>query len=259
MGLEQELYYKPWILFYIIQTVGLSLFILGIYYKFRVYFQGQRPSIYGQPKYWQMFKAFIREVIFQRQLLQKSFLRWLIHLMIFYGFLGLISLSAIAVFLKMVPESSELWQFMMQGEGYGYYKLAGDSFGLLLFLGIILSFARRYLFRDMQLHSDTNDNVALILLLSLVLTGFALEAARISLSTVELGLNYSFVGSFLAALFRGQEGVNALASNFWVLHATLNAVFFAYIPHSKFMHVMNAPIEIVLNASEEHARRDLYL
>src|SRR5690606_26551810 len=106
MGVENDLYYKPWMLFYIIQAIGLLLFALGLYYKIRIYRLGGRKSLYQQPQIGEMIKAFFLEVVGQRQLLKKSFWRWLMHMMIFYGFLGLISLSALAVLLKLFPESS---------------------------------------------------------------------------------------------------------------------------------------------------------
>ena len=255
------LYYKPWTLFWIIQSLGLLLLGLGLFYRFSFYFSGKGKLIHKRPDYQIMIKAFFREVLFQKHIAQRSLLRWSIHMLVFWGFLGLISLSAIAVALEtIVPESSEIAQYMLNGQGHNYNKLAGDLFGLMLLLGVAAAFLRRFIFPAEQLNTDIYDTVTLVFLILLVTTGFLLEALRISLSVAMPELHYSFVGYQLSKLlFSGGEWVRNAASLTWTLHALLTAGLLAYFPHSKFMHVINTPVEIVLNASEERVRGDLYI
>jgi len=255
------LYYKPWTLFWIIQSIGLSLFILGLVLKFSFYFSGKGKLLYQRPVFQVMFKTFFREVLWQKQIAQRSLLRWSVHMLIFWGFIGLISLSAIAVALEtVIPESSETARYMLYGEGHNIYKLAGDLFGLMLLLGLAAAFLRRFIFRAQQLNTDIYDTTTLIFLILLVLTGFILEAMRISLSAPVPELQYSFVGYRLSGIFFSEgEWVRAAASVTWTLHAFLTATLLAYFPHSKFMHVINSPVEIILNASEERTRGDLYI
>ena len=255
------LYYKPWTIFWIIQSLGLLLFIVGMVTKFSFYFSGKGRLLYKQPDYKVMSAAFFREVLFQKHIAQRSLLRWSVHMLVFWGFIGLISLSAIAVALEtIIPESSRINQYMLQGQGHNYYKLAGDLFGLMLLVGLTAAFLRRFIFRAEQLNTDSYDTTTLVFLLLLVITGFLLEALRISLSGSVPGLQYSFIGYRLAelSLLQGESGRNA-ASVIWTLHAFLTAVMLAYFPHSKFMHIISSPAEILFNASEERVRGDLYI
>jgi len=261
MDTSIALYYKPWTLFWIIQSLGLIMFFLGLIFKFSFYFKGKGQLLTKQPDYSVMLKTFFREVLFQKHIAQRSPLRWSIHILVFWGFIGLVSLSAIAVALEtVIPESSEIARYMLYGQGHNYYKVAGDIFGLMLFLGVATAFLRRFIFRSKQLNTDICDTTTLVFLMSLVFTGFLLEAIRISLSAPIPGLQYSFVGYQLSKLFfQGGEWVSNAASVIWTLHAFLTAALLAYFPHSKFLHIINSPVEIILNASEERMRGDLYV
>lgn len=261
MDTAVALYYKPWTVFWVIQSAGLLLFVIGLFYRFSFYFSGKGKSLHNQPDYQSMLKTFFREVLFQKHIAQRSLLRWSIHILVFWGFIGLVSLSAIAVALEtVIPESSEVTRYMLHGQGHNYYKAAGDLFGLMLFAGIAMAFLRRFVFRSKQLNTDICDTTTLVFLLILVLTGFLLEAIRISLSAPMPELQYSFVGYRLAKLFAsGGQWIPAAASVIWTVHAFLTAAMLAYFPHSKFLHIISSPVEIVLNASEERMRGDLYI
>ena len=254
------LYYKPWTYFWVVQCLGILLLFAGLGYKISFYFKARRRSLYNEPDFLIMLKAFFREVLFQKQLADKSIGRWLAHMLMFYGFLGLLLLSAIAVALEtVIPESFRVSLYMLEGAGHNYYKAAGDLFGAAILAGLIMTFVRRYVTKDSQLYTEADDTVTLAALFLLVASGFLLEAVRISMAAPGPELNYSFIGYRLAALFGGVANAGGLATGVWVFHATLNAILLAYIPHSKFLHIINSPVEIVLNASEERMRGDLYI
>ena len=255
-----ELYYKPWTYFWIVQSLGVLLLLTGLGYKISFYFKARRRSLYNEPDFLIMLKAFFREVLFQKQLAEKSAGRWLAHMLIFYGFMGLLLLSAIAVALEtVIPETSRISLFMLEGAGHNYYKAAGDLFGVVILAGLVMAFVRRYIKKDSQLHTEAGDTITLAALFLLVAGGFLLEAVRISMTASGPELTYSFIGYRLAALFDGAANAGGLATALWVFHATLNAILLAYIPHRKFLHIINSPVEIILNASEERMRGDLYI
>lgn len=263
---QAELYYKSWIYFRVIQSLGILLFLAGITYNISFYFKGRKKSLYKKCDYVMMFQAFCRYVVFQKQLAEKSIVRWLIHILIFYGFLGLLLLSGIAVLLEVVvPGGSALSRYMVSGQGYNYYKATGDLFGLVITIGLILAVFRRYIFQDSRLYTESTDTAILVFLLTLVGTGFLLEGLRINLAlrmalpgSVQ-SLRYSFIGYRLAGLFDGIRDAGGWAVVLWTVHSTLNVALLAYIPHSKFLHIVSSPLEIILNASEERMRGDLYL
>ncbi len=255
-----DLYYKPWAYFWIIQSVGLLLLVTGIIYKISVYHKAKKQSLYKKPDCFLIIKALFRETLFQKQLAQKGFCRWIAHMGIFCGFAGLLLLSAMAVLLEtVVPADSSFSLYMLGGDGHNYYKFAGDLFGLLILMGLIVAVFRRYILKDSRLYTDSGDTIALVILTLLVLSGLFLEAARIAIVPPQPGLQYSFVGYTLAKVIAGLSGLKQLAAGLWVFHSTLTAAFLAYIPHGKFLHIINSPVEIILNASEERMRGDLYI
>ncbi len=92
----------------------------------------------------------------------------------------------------------------------------------------------------------------------MTLSGFILEGLRLALMPAEIA-RYSYVGRFFSppgtyALEQLQPWLTAC----WTFHAMLVFTLFVYLPHSKLMHSLLAPVIIVMNAAEEHKREDLY-
>lgn len=252
-------YYKPWIYFGIVQSIGLLIFIIGMADNISFYLKGKVVSLRNEKSYGAMVKVFFREVLFQRQLLQQSSLRWFMHILIFWGFIALMSLSAVSVLLdSVIPAGSPLAEYLTTGQGRMYYKLVGDTGGLMILIGAGIAFIRRYIIRPDQVETIWTDTIALNTLIILVLTGFTLESMRIASLPASPEFQYSFVANTLAGLFRGIDNPAPYMTGLWTLHGTLSAALIAYIPFSKLMHIFSAPTEIVINASEERLRGDLY-
>ncbi|MCL4442265.1 MAG: respiratory nitrate reductase subunit gamma [Firmicutes bacterium] len=255
----EMVYYKPWTYFIIIQSIGLLLFIIGMADNLGFYLKGKAISLRNEKKYSVMIKMFFKEVLFQRQLMQQSLIRWFMHILIFWGFLALLSLSAISVLLETaVPASSHLATYFTSGQGRLYYKAVGDAGGLMILVGALVAFVRRYLVRPEQVETIWTDSITLNSLIILVLTGFTLEAMRIASLQSIPEFQYSFVANRLAGLFKNLGNLKPYMTSLWAVHATLSAALIAYIPHSKLMHIFSTPAEIVINASEEGLRGDLY-
>ncbi len=253
------IYYKPWLYFVIIQTLGLTIFIIGMADNLNFYFRGRARSFRNSPGFAAMIKIFLHEVLLQRQLFTRGFFRWLNHILIFWGFLGLLSLSAIGVLLKIVPGDAAFYQFFTAGSGYLYYKFVGDLAGLMVLAGAVSALIGRLRAAPgSNIDTRFSDTAALGILVVLVLTGFMLESLRLAAAPGDPAAQYSFVANFMAGFIEGGQVPRFLMTAFWTFHATLNAVFVAYLPFSKLAHVFAAPAEIVINASEEQLRGDLY-
>ena len=252
------IYYKPWLFFIIIQTIGLTIFIMGMADNLNFYYRGKARSFRNNPSLGAMIKVFFNEVLLQRQLFARGFFRWLNHILIFWGFLGLLSLSAIGVLLKIVPGDSAFFEFFTVGSGYLYYKFVGDLAGLMVLAGAAAALIGRFTTGPDSIDTRLTDTAALGFLLLLVLTGFLLEALRLAATPWAPAFEYSFVAEFMAGLVAGRQIPGSLMTALWTFHATLTAAFVAYLPFSKLVHVFAAPAEIVINASEEELRGDLY-
>lgn len=208
-----------------------------------------------------MLKIWLMEVFLHRQLWVLSPGRWLVHAMIFWGVLSLTALSA-SLFLvrNLAVLGVDYGAFgVFQGsEGSALVKIWGDGAGLVLFLGLAAAVFRRYALRPAQQITEQFDAFLLFFLLWLTLTGFALEGLRIAASASGAG-RYSFVASLFvrAGTFSPHEAAPWLTA-LWTIHGLSGVALVVYLPHSKLIHSILAPLVIAMNAGQEHERKDLY-
>jgi hypothetical protein len=81
--------------------------------------------------------------------------------------------------------------------------------------------------------------------------GFVLEGARILATDLQPGLAvFSFVG-YLISLVLGLISANweAVYGWLWYIHAGLVAALVAYLPFSKFIHILIGPIVAAFNSA----------
>jgi nitrate reductase gamma subunit len=127
-----------------------------------------------------------------------------------------------------------------------------------LLCGLVMSGIRRLTLRQVRQASNQMDVMLLGLLLAVTLSGFVLEGLRLALMPAEIA-RYSYVGRFFSPPgMHTLENLQPWLTACWTLHSCLVSTLFAYLPHSKLMHSLLAPIIIGMNAAEEHKRKDLY-
>jgi len=254
-------YPKPWLLFQATACLSLGYMAFAFLRKWYGWARGMREPTAAPGDHRRPLMIWLAEVLFQRQLLTLSFSRWCIHLMIFYGFIGLALLPAAFFILKTAGYfalSSTFPRFSLHPEGYFIFKLWGDSFGLLLLLGLIMAGIRRLTLRTVRETSNQGDVILLGLLLSVTLSGFVLEGLRLSPMPAEIA-HYSYVGRFFSPPGTYTlEQLRPWLTACWTLHALLVFILFAYLPHSKLLHSLLAPFIIGMNAAGEHTREDIY-
>jgi heterodisulfide reductase subunit C len=176
-------------------TLYLSLFVfgLGVLYRVGSWFrcrigEGQGRSLSPGPRLaaaargvlttvfsarvFELLRIGLFDIIFQQRILKEGFVRWLMHLSITYGFLGLLLLHA-------------LDRYTLQKLFTDYYSTLNpffplrNFFGALMLLGIGIAVYRRWSDRVMRLTTRGKDIYALVVLLTIGLSGFFLEATKI--------------------------------------------------------------------------------
>jgi nitrate reductase gamma subunit len=158
----------------------------------------------------------------------------------------------------MVSLDAGLHGFFSSGAGYPFIKVWGDFFGVVLLAGTAGALARRFVFRPVQVVHDQTDIFLSVYLLFMVLSGFLLEGMRISSLPSDLD-RYAFVGRLFMPSHLGITGLpGPWLSWTWIVHAFSGAALLYYLPHSKLLHSLLAPLVIALNASEEQGRKDMY-
>jgi nitrate reductase gamma subunit len=120
----------------------------------------------------------------------------------------------------------------------------------MILSGLILT-----LFRKMDVRSEDiggfpgPDWPALSLLGGIVVIGFILEGIRIAMTGGPPGSGYAFLGYALSRLFVGNPTLPGLYGYVWYLHAVITGALAAYLPFSNLLHVITAPVVMVINAA----------
>ncbi|MFC2163865.1 heterodisulfide reductase-related iron-sulfur binding cluster [Acidobacteriota bacterium] len=184
-------------------------------------------------------KSFIREGLFHSRILQDVF-PGTIHLFIFIGFLLPLVVIFIAQFMFTLPLI--LARIL---------SLLLDLIALAALIALILALYRRYVRRPDRLDNKPDDLISLLLILSIILTGFLVEGLRLSVIARETHV-WAPIGTALAALINitglstGTKGLSAMIVfriHFFLVLATL-----AYIPFSKLFHIISSSLNMIFRS-----------
>jgi Fe-S oxidoreductase/nitrate reductase gamma subunit len=175
----------------------------------------------------------------------------LMHLFIFWGFIVLF-IGTIIVLLEADIARPYFGFSFYQGTFYVVYKLVINLFGLLFMIGLFMALYRRYgqhlpKFR----RSLSDDAIVLGILLFLGLTGFLLEALRLS-ATRDAAAPIHWVAYPLTLLLNGVDpsilaGAHSVT---WWSHMLANTALLVYIPVSKLAHMFTGPTNVFLRAAD---------
>jgi heterodisulfide reductase subunit C/nitrate reductase gamma subunit len=120
-----------------------------------------------------LFRVFIVDVLLQIRVLRQDFLRWLMHICLYVGFMLLLLMHALDKFITSVlfPEYySTINPFMF----------LRDLFGFLVILGIAIALYRRFVMKVPRLQTGGQDYYALTILAVIMISGVLLEGTKIT-------------------------------------------------------------------------------
>lgn len=254
-------YAKPWILFWAAVVFCLGYMNYALCQKLRGWSRGMGQTSHRKGNVTRIAKIWFAEVFLQRQLFGISPVRWFVHILIFWGFIGLALPSVFIVTLSILGRlgiARGLQNYFFIGDGMRIIKLWCESFGAMLLVGLTAAVTRRFFVRPSQLVTEQMDSVLLFFLLWLTLSGFLLEWLHLSV-TAPAFAHRSLIGYFpgVSHTFTADQ-IRACLTGLWTLHSLSGAALLAYLPNSKLMHSILAPLVIAMNAVEEHDRKDLY-
>ena len=116
--------------------------------------------------------AVIKYVLFQAKVLRESYAGFM-HICLFYGFAGLFVITMIIVVQEDLTELFFHTKFI-EGNFYLIWSLFGDLFGLVVIVGLVLAFYRRYKLKPTRLDTKPTDTFALVFISVIIVTGFSL-------------------------------------------------------------------------------------
>ncbi len=197
---------------------------------------------------WETLKVLWFDVLWQRRLLKESVQRWFMHSLIYLALLAKLGLGLFTWLIYEWWPASDL-ALALLNKNNGFVAVANDLLGLLILIGVLLAVLQRWVVKPDHVVAEWQDNIALILLGLMLLSGFVAEAARIIISQVPADMAvYSFVAYPLSRLMAGMNidwpGVYAWL---WYIHGLSAALFVAYLPFGKMRHMFTAPLSLIIN------------
>lgn len=193
------------------------------------------------------FREFLINVLAQVRVWRKAY-PGIMHGLLFWGVtiqvLGTaINLMQMQLFIPFVELS------FPRNAGYLVYELVMDLAGVAILVGVLMAAFRRFVLRPKTLETRWDDVFALGLLFLIPMVGFSLEGLRLISANPEWA-RWSPVGNVVVGMLGGlglstDKAVQLHPYLFW-LHAGLGLALVASIPFTKFRHLIQTPLYILL-------------
>lgn len=182
----------------------------------------------------------VKHALAQRRTARKAY-TGLFHRFITYGFIIL------SIATTVVALDADFGTAIMRGRFYLYFQsFIVDLFGALVMVGICMAAARRYLKRPKKLVYTDEAALILVAIFVITATGFLVEGWRIAVTNDPWGA-WSPFGNLVARVSRSvmsAESMQLAHRGTWWFHLALSFGFIAWLPYTKMMHVVTAPLNI---------------
>jgi Fe-S oxidoreductase len=208
----------------LVPAVGIGGY--GVWRHLRRWRRGKPLARFDQPA--RRFRLVLEHAFAQRRTAL-----WF-HRFITYGFIVLTIATTLVAF------DADLGTTILRGWFYLLFQsFTVDVFGALVILGIAIAALRRRKFA-------AEWTGFLVAIFAITATGFLLEGWRIA-ATNDPWASWSPFGNLIAQLSRPAMSVAALQvahRTTWWLHLAISLGFLAWVPYTKMMHVLTAPLNI---------------
>jgi len=246
-----------WRIMVIAAIISIILFIVGIYIQLDKWGRGIPEGATKPYGAWgalsmiissifskgigHALEVLVLDVLFQRRTYRRRKLEWMMHILIFWGWIGLLILTIVAAAAEFIGP-------FVLGRGPDFFigmwkslELPNNIFGWMLVVGILIAIARRLFStgKDVQARNADIDWILIIGLLIVVVTGFYAQYLRADVYHVSREVISSYPMGFFD---------NATV----MFHEVFTLLFcVAYLPFSKYFHMITAPLTILVNHGGE--------
>jgi nitrate reductase gamma subunit len=200
-----------------------------------------------------ILSAFLLDGLLQRRLFRASRERWVLHALVFFPFLFRFVWGLIALIGSLSQPASEIYWHMID-KNHPITAFLFDLSGLLVIGGVLTMIVRR-------IQGSSTDNSpsglpsadwpAFALLGSAMVVGYLLEGMRMAMTVSPVGASCAFMGDLVSRFLKGYDLTGAYGY-VWYLHAILTGLFVAYLPFSRMLHMIMAPVVMAINAGSGH-------
>ncbi len=172
---------------------ALTIFLLGLIYKVSTWFtrtiggagksikSSDRVfyalngflSVFFSLRIFPLLQAFVLDVLFQRRVFKENPVRWIAHMLIFYGFMLLLIMHA----LESVVSEAIFSDYYSTLNPFFFLR---DFFGAMVIVGVVLAIVRRYISKPRRLRTNMMDHYAIAIVAVIMFSGIALEGMKIA-------------------------------------------------------------------------------
>ncbi len=235
--------------------VAVQALVLGYAFTRRVLMWRSGRSFKPVDRIGERVRRALAVVFLHRRLIRPGYVyAGLMHLFIFWGFVVLF-IGTLIVLLEADIVRPYFGVSFYQGTFYVAYKLVINFFGLLFLIGLLMAVYRRYGQKLPKFRRNLSDDaIVLGILLFLGITGFLLEALRLS-ATRDPAAPIHWVAYPLTLLLNGVDpavlgGVHGVT---WWSHMLATTALLVYIPVSKLAHIFTGPANVFFRATDPRA------
>lgn len=229
-------------------VISLLVFLIGIINIIFIWFSGSRPERKGAIGSWKIIKALLFDVLLQRRLFSISRIRWFFHALVFYPVVLRFGWGIVALFSSLWFNQWS-WVRIMLDKNHPLTAFMFDITGVMVIIGLICMILRTKVAGSAKRIEGMpkRDWPAYGLLGAIIVVGFILEAMRISMTGSPQGSEYAFMGYGISRIINGAY-LNNLYGTVWYIHAVFTAALVSYLPFSRMLHVIIAPISLAISA-----------
>ena len=120
-----------------------------------------------------LIKVLVLDGVLQVRILRQDFLRWLMHMCIYVGFMLLLLMHALENFISE-PLFTDYYSTVNP------FMLLRDVFGAMVIIGIGIAILRRFILKVPRLKTNAMDHYAIVILAVIMLSGVFLEGVKIT-------------------------------------------------------------------------------
>ena len=248
---------------YLLGVITVSIFIYALYRRYKMWRLGKpenRLNHFGQRVGKFLIRGFVDLLLHRkffgvadglghrrfslRDLKPGDFYPGIIHFLIFAGCV----IFLLGSFLDFI---SHYFFHFLEGNLYLGYSVVIDAFGILVLIGVLLAMHRRYIQKPDRLDNKTEDMIALLLIFSVVLTGFIVEGFRIAATELKTNPDWApwSPGGYILALgFSGLSQASLLLWHriMWWFHMllSLGAIVYVSLYWNRLWHIIIATVNV---------------
>jgi Fe-S oxidoreductase/nitrate reductase gamma subunit len=222
---------------YLLTLAAVALFVNEAWKRIEVYRKGR--SLNRTDNLLARIVAMVKNILLQIRVLSVRG-PGVAHALFFWGFF-LLFVGTCLIVLQADFTDLLFGVKFLKGNFYLLFALVLDVAGLIAILMLGGLLVRRFVVRPKGLETKNDDAFMHILLLSILITGFVIEGARMAVTELGTPLaNWSPVGLLFAkayAAYCSEEALLSLHRFTWWTHMAIVVVFLGSIPLTKFRHI----------------------